>query len=94
MVVDDEKDITNIMENLLKKAGFEVYSAHNGKTCINSIKDVNPDVLFMDVMMPDMNGWEVIRELKTMGVLGKIKVIMLTVVKEPREEYADLSLMY
>jgi DNA-binding response OmpR family regulator len=91
MVVDDEKDIVDIVASFLEGEGFEVQSALGGKECIESIGDINPDILLMDVMMPDMNGWDAIRELKSMGVLGKVKVIMLTVVKEPKQEYADLS---
>jgi DNA-binding response OmpR family regulator len=91
MAVDDEKDIVDIVTSFLEGEGFEVQSALGGKECIESIKDINPELLLLDVMMPDMNGWEVLRELKSMGVLDKVKVIMLTIVKEPKQEYADLS---
>jgi DNA-binding response OmpR family regulator len=91
MVVDDEKDIVDIVASFLESEGYTVHSALGGEECIESIKDINPELLLMDVMMPDMNGWEVLRELKNRGVLDKIKVIMLTVVKEPKQEYADLS---
>lgn len=91
MVVDDEKDIVDIVASFLEGKGFEVHSALGGRECIESIGDINPDILLMDVMMPDMNGWDAIRELKGMGVLDKVKVIMLTVVKEPKQECADLS---
>ncbi len=91
MVVDDEEDVIFVLERVLKKEGFEVYGALGGKKCLESVKDFDPDIVFMDVMMPDMNGWDVVRELKERGALEKIKVVMLTVVKEPEEEHADLS---
>jgi CheY-like chemotaxis protein len=91
MIVDDELDIVKIVGSFLESEGFEVHSALGGVECIESIGDINPDILLMDVMMPDMNGWEVLRELQGQGVLDDIKVIMLTVVKEPKKEHADLS---
>ncbi len=91
MVVDDEKDIVDIVASFLEGMGYAVHSALGGRECIESIKEVNPELLLMDVMMPDMNGWEVLEELKSMGVLDRIKVIMLTVVKEPKQEYEYLS---
>ena len=91
MAVDDEEAIILVLKRILEKEGFEVHGAIGGEECIESFGKVNPDILFMDVMMPDMDGWEVIRELKDTGVLGNTKVIMLTVTKEPPEEYADLS---
>lgn len=91
MLVDDEQDIIDVFGFFLKKEGFEVYSANGGKECIESFRDVGPDILLLDVMMPDMDGWDVIRELKREGALDKVKIIMLTVVREPEEEHADLS---
>jgi CheY-like chemotaxis protein len=91
MVVDDEEGIIATVCRVLENGMFEAHGALGGKACIESIREVDPDILLMDVMMPDMNGWEVLRELKSMGLLDKIKVIMLTVVKEPKEEDADLS---
>lgn len=91
MVVDDELDIVKIVGSFLGSGGYEVHSALGGVECIESIGDINPDILLMDVMMPDMNGWDVLRELQGQGTLDNVKVIMLTVVKEPKKEHADLS---
>lgn len=91
MVVDDEENIVEVVSKILKKEGYEVSSALGGMACIKSVKEVNPDILLMDVMMPDMDGWEVLRVLKNRGVLENTKVLMLTVVEEPKDEDADLS---
>ncbi|MBU2559708.1 response regulator [archaeon] len=91
MIVDDDKSIVELVQIVLKRKGYEVYGAFGGEECIKSIGGINPDILIMDVMMPDMNGWEVLKKLKEDGILEHIKVIMLTVVKEPFEEYSDLS---
>ena len=91
MVVDDDMGVVEIVSALLEKQGFEVSSALGGKECIAKIEEENPDILLLDVMMPDMGGWHVVRELKRRGVLDRLKIIMLTVVEKPSEEDADLS---
>lgn len=92
MIVDDNEEVISIVGQLLKSEGFEVCSALGGKACIESIRDLNPSILLLDVLMPDMDGWDVLRELKSMGVLDRTKVIMLTVVKEPKEDDDDADL--
>jgi DNA-binding response OmpR family regulator len=91
LVVDDEDAIVEVVRAVLKKEGYEVYTALGGIPCIELLREVNPDILIMDVMMPDMDGWEVLRILKGRGVLEHTKVLMLTVVEEPKEEDTDLS---
>ena len=91
MAVDDEADVILVLKRILEKEGFEVYTALGGKECMDSIGLVNPDILFLDVMMPDMTGWEVMQELKDRDIIENVKIIMLTVVKQPKEEYTELS---
>ena len=91
LVVDDEEAIVEVVRSILKKEGYEVHTALGGIPCIECLRDVNPDIILMDVMMPDMDGWEVLRILKGRGVLEHTKVLMLTVVEEPKEEDTDLS---
>lgn len=91
LIVDDEKAIVEVVRTILKKEGYEVYSALGGVSCIECLRDVNPDIIILDVMMPDLDGWEVLRILKSRGILDKTKVLMLTVVQEPKGEVEDLS---
>ena len=91
LVVDDEKAIVKVVRAILRKEGYEVHTALGGIPCIESMRKVNPDILILDVMMPDMDGWEVLRILKGRGILEHTKVLMLTVVEEPKEEDTDLS---
>lgn len=91
LIVDDEKAIVEVLRTILTKEGYEVYSALGGMLCIECVRDVNPDIIILDVMMPDLDGWEVLRILKGRGLLDKTKVLMLTVVQEPKEEDADLG---
>jgi DNA-binding response OmpR family regulator len=91
LIVDDEKAIVEVVQTILKKEGYEVYSALGAMACLEFLRNFTPDIIILDVMMPDMDGWEVLRVLKGRGVLDKAKVLMLTVVKEPKAEDADLG---
>lgn len=57
LTVDDEDDVRRLIETKLKKAGFEVYTAVNGEEGVAKAKEVEPDVVIMDVMMPKMDGY-------------------------------------
>lgn len=91
IVVDDDKNMVDIVELLLKKEGFEVHGMLWGEECLESVEQINPDIMLIDVMMPGMGGWELVRRLKDRGLADKIKIAMLTVVDKPDDENADLS---
>lgn len=91
MLVDDRPDVLEVVGRLLGKAGFEVHGVLGGKECLESFEQVKPDILLVDVMMPEMGGWELVRALKDRCLLGQVKIAMLTVVEEPPDENADLG---
>lgn len=91
MVVDDEKEIIDIVALLLKNEGFEVHGVLGGKECLESVEQISPDIILIDVMMPGVDGWELVRRLKDRGLVDKIKITMLTVVEKPGDENADLG---
>lgn len=91
MVVDDEQNMIDVVGLLLKSEGFEVCGALGGKECLESVERINPDILLIDVMMPDMDGWDLVRELKNRGLTDLIRMAMLTVVEKPPDEHADLG---
>ena len=61
LVVDDEQDIVELVSYNLTKEGYQVYTAPNGKLGIEVAKQVNPDLIILDVMMPEMDGIEACR---------------------------------
>ncbi len=79
MVVDDEPDIVAVVGRMLKKAGYDVIEAHNGKECLQKLKKEKPDLILLDVMMPDILGWDVCRKIKEDEATRSIPVAMLTV---------------
>lgn len=78
-MVDDDPDWIFILKTILTKEGYEVIGVNSGKECLNKIKEVKPNVVLLDIMMPDINGWEVCRRIKEDRDTGYIPVSMLSI---------------
>ncbi len=79
LVVDDEERDLRLMEAMLAPTGYEVVLARSGQEGLGKIGDTCPDIVLLDIMMPGMNGYEVLRILRQQS---NIPVIMLTAKKE------------
>ena len=64
LVVDDEKPISDIVKFNLTKEGYEVYTAFDGEEAIEKVKEVEPDLILLDLMLPKIDGLEVAREVR------------------------------
>src|SRR3989304_3249233 len=64
LVVDDEKHIVDLAKLYLTKEGYQVEVAYDGKAALDKAKSVAPDLIVLDLMMPEMDGWEVCRSLR------------------------------
>jgi DNA-binding response OmpR family regulator len=89
LVVDDEEAIVEFIEINLKRAGFEVIKAYNGDDAITRLKACAPDCMVLDVMLPDMSGFEVLRRVRT---LSNVPIIMLTAKGEDMDKITGLEL--
>jgi DNA-binding response OmpR family regulator len=78
LVVEDEEHIRRVLEYNLRLDSFEVYPASDGPTAIELAKELQPDVILLDWMMPDMDGLEVLSKLKQDKTTENIPVFMLT----------------
>jgi DNA-binding response OmpR family regulator len=78
MVIDDEPDIVKLVKISLEMANFEVLEALSGKECLGKVKTVVPDLFLLDIMMPEMNGYEVCQQLKSQEKTKNVPVVMLT----------------
>ena len=78
VLAEDEPQIARLIEFKLKKEGYEVTWKENGEEALKAIKEDKPDLILLDVMMPVMDGYEVLRRLKEDENLKSIPVIMLT----------------
>ena len=64
LIVDDEDDVRRVLRRILERAGYETFEAKNGREAIESYKAQKPDVTITDIIMPDVEGIETIRELR------------------------------
>lgn len=78
MVIDDSKTIRRTAETLLKKVGCEVITAADGFEALSVIADQKPDIIFVDVMMPRLDGYQTCALIKHNKVFKKTPVIMLS----------------
>src|SRR6476620_9923404 len=78
LAVDDEKHIVRLVQINLQKAGYEVATANTGREALERVKEFGPDLIVMDVMMPEMDGFEALKKLKENAATREIPVIMLT----------------
>ena len=81
LIVDDEANIRILMEQVLEKLedeGVELFVAENGQEALETIQDEKPDLVFLDIMMPKMNGLDVCRTVKKELKIPDIYIIMLT----------------
>ncbi len=89
LVVDDEERMVRFIRMNLEHDGFEVSEAFNGKEAIQKIRDVTPDLILLDVMMPDLDGFEV---LEVVREVSTVPVIMLTAKGEEDDRVRGLEL--
>ena len=78
LVVDDEMHILRIVKYKLESAGYQVLTALNGAEALQIARDERPSLIFLDIMMPGINGYEVCSELKNDPATRDIIIIMLT----------------
>jgi two-component system alkaline phosphatase synthesis response regulator PhoP len=87
LVADDEVPIVRIAQMNLRRRGFEVITAYDGREALEKVRSERPDVIVLDVMMPHMDGFAVLERLKENPDMREIPVIMLTV----RAQDADIA---
>ncbi len=82
MVVDDEPEIVTVVRLMLEQKGFNVRCAYNGQQVFADLEEQKPDLIILDVMMPEMDGLEVLRRLKGAPETSSIPVVMLTALEQ------------
>ena len=78
LAVDDERHIVRLVQVNLERAGYEVVTAFDGKDALEKVASENPDLVVLDVMMPYMDGFEVLQNLRKNPSTRELPVIMLT----------------
>lgn len=78
LLVDDDLTLREMYEERLKAEGFNIIQASNGEEAIKKAKDNKPNVILLDIMMPKINGFDVLKELKADADIKDVPVIVLT----------------
>lgn len=79
MVVDDEEGFLEVIAKMLEREGFSVIKANNGNEALELLKKDKPDLMLLDVMMPDLDGWSLCAKIRQNKELKDIIITMLTV---------------
>ena len=88
LVIDDEETARDIVRQILTREGFDVVTAESGRQGIELARQIQPSLITLDVLMPDLDGWSTLQELKRDDGLSDIPVIMVTIVDEENRGYA------
>jgi two-component system cell cycle response regulator DivK len=86
LVVDDSQDMRELLQRLLERAGYRVVVAEDGQASLTQAKLHHPDLVLMDLSLPDMDGWEAIAHLRKMHEFRTIPIIAVTAHVSAREE--------
>ncbi len=78
LLVEDNRDNQDMMRFLLERAGYLVYTADNGVEALRRARDIRPDVILMDLSLPELDGWSAARELRADEDLKDIPLIAVT----------------
>jgi DNA-binding response OmpR family regulator len=78
VVIEDDPEMINLVKLILKKEGFDVTGAMGGRDGLDAIEHLNPDLVLLDLMMPDIDGWEVYQTMKASEGMKHIPVIIIT----------------
>src|SRR5574344_2192107 len=78
LIVDDEPDLVETLKFVLETAGFECYTSYNGEDGLNLAREILPDLIILDVMMPKINGFKICRLLKYDSKYKNIPILMVT----------------
>jgi two-component system alkaline phosphatase synthesis response regulator PhoP len=92
LVAEDERDVAELIRYTLDREGFEVVVATNGADALREARDSRPDLVLLDLMLPQVNGWELCRRLKQDPATRALPVIMLTARSEEGDKVLGFEL--
>ena len=92
LVVDDDKSIIEIVQAYLEQAGYSVVTTYNGTSAMHILYHEKPDLLILDLMLPDRDGWDITSSIRRDKQLSSIPIIMLTARVDDSEKIVGLEL--
>ena len=91
LVVDDERNILDIIKFNLEVEGYEVITSRDGEEALRLVQELKPDLILCDIMMPELDGLEVCRRLKSDGRTNQIPVVMLSARTQAQDKVASIE---
>src|SRR4051794_40218058 len=92
LVVDDDRSIVKVVRGYLEQAGCEVLPAYEGETALHLLRSEKPDLLVLDLMLPDRDGWDITRLIRADASLAAMPIIMLTARIEDTDKIVGLEM--
>lgn len=92
LVVDDDQKIVRLVRSYLEQAGYQVLTAFDGETALHTLRREKPDLVVLDLMLPDRDGWDITRIIRADATLAPTPVIMLTARVEDADKLTGLEL--
>jgi DNA-binding response OmpR family regulator len=89
LIVDDERKIVSLVRAYLERDGYEVVAAYDGKAAVAACRRESPDLVVLDIMLPELDGWEVCRQIRRFST---VPIIMLTARDEDADKLVGLEL--
>ncbi|MEZ4660735.1 MAG: response regulator transcription factor [Caldilineaceae bacterium] len=91
LVVDDDREIVRLLRGYLAQAGFQVLTAYDGEEALHALRQARPDLLLLDLMLPDRDGWELTRLIRADAALANTPILMLTARVEDADKIVGLE---
>ena len=92
LVVDDDHDIVRLVRSYLEKAGYEILTAYDGESALRLMKAEKPQLLILDLMLPDKDGWDVAKIVRADEKIAATPIIMLTARVEDNDKIVGLEI--
>jgi two-component system alkaline phosphatase synthesis response regulator PhoP len=92
LVVDDDREVVRLMRAYLEQAGYEVLAASDGETAVHTLRREKPDLVLLDLMLPDRDGYDITRLVRADPTLAHIPIIMLTARIEDTDKIIGLEI--
>jgi len=92
LVVDDDQNLVRVVRAYLEKANFQVLTAFDGETALHTLRRDHPDLVVLDLMLPDRDGWDITRLVRSDPTLANIPIIMLTARVDDTDKIIGLEL--
>ena len=89
--IEDDLEMTYLIKMILERRGYEIISTNNGLEGFDLVTSENPDIILLDLMMPDIDGWDIYRQLKSSDQTEKIPVVVISAKAQPIDKVLGLQ---